>query len=102
MLTSYSLAISVMQSLEVTILEITSHSPAEELNCIGLCCPLPLIQLKVKITQMLPEQRLTLLGDDIGTYRDLPYWCELTGNRLVSLQIDATQRFCAIIEKSSP
>jgi len=48
-----------------------------ELNCLGMNCPLPIINL-VRAIKIEPE--VILLSDDPATLPDLAAWSRMTGN----------------------
>lgn len=48
-----------------------------ELNCLGMLCPLPIINL-AKAIRIEPE--VILLSDDPATHADLSAWSRMTGN----------------------
>ena len=43
-----------------------------------------ILELKLRLAQMSPGARLTLVARDPGVPEDLPAWCRMTGHRLVS------------------
>ena len=73
-----------------------------QLDCVGLCCPVPLVKLSASMSQLMQGQKLELLGDDQSTQQDLIHWCKSTGNRLISLQTKPDKSFSALIEKKTP
>jgi len=48
-----------------------------ELNCLGMRCPLPIINLARAIKV---EPEIILLSDDPATLADLSAWSRMTGN----------------------
>jgi tRNA 2-thiouridine synthesizing protein A len=48
-----------------------------ELNCLGMRCPLPIIQLAKAIKV---DSEIILKSDDPATLPDLTAWCRMTGN----------------------
>ena len=57
-----------------------------ELNACGMQCPGPIVSVKEKIDQMSPGDLLHVTASDQGFYKDVPAWCESTGNKLVELK----------------
>lgn len=51
---------------------------AGELGCGEL-----VLELRVRLTAMLPGQRLRLISRDPGAPADIPAWCRMTGHTLV-------------------
>jgi len=60
-----------------------------ELDCRGMFCPLPIVQLKKATKSMKPGQVLRLLATDPGSVRDVPSWAGKTGNRVVEASEDS-------------
>jgi len=60
-----------------------------ELDCKGMFCPLPIVQLKKAARTMKPGQVLRLLATDPGSVRDIPAWAGKTGNRVVEASEDS-------------
>lgn len=56
------------------------------LDCVGLYCPMPIIQTKEKIDQMAKGEVLEVIADDKGIVADMPAWCKSTGNDLVGME----------------
>ena len=48
-----------------------------ELNCLGMRCPLPIINLARAIKH---DSEIILLSDDPATLADLAAWSRMTGN----------------------
>lgn len=56
------------------------------LDCKGLMCPMPVVQLAKKIKAMDVGQELELISDDVGSKEDIPAWCQRTGNQLIGME----------------
>lgn len=54
-----------------------------ELDCKGMFCPMPIVQLKKATKNMQPGQVLRLVATDPGSKRDVPAWAEKTGNDIL-------------------
>ena len=54
-----------------------------ELDCKGMFCPMPIVQLKKATKNMQPGQVLRLVATDPGSKRDVPAWAEKTGNKIL-------------------
>ncbi len=50
------------------------------LDCRGMRCPLPIIELAKRIADLPPGARVRLLADDPAARADVPAWCRLTGH----------------------
>jgi len=49
-------------------------------DCLGLTCPVPMMETAKRIRELQPGQVLLLLSDDPATIDDLVAWCHLTGH----------------------
>jgi TusA-related sulfurtransferase len=61
-------------------MDIKQIKPDEILDCVGLACPMPIFKASNKIKGMKPGQVLEVQSDDDGIEKDMPAWCDLTGN----------------------
>ncbi|MBU7048368.1 MAG: sulfurtransferase TusA family protein [Theionarchaea archaeon] len=50
-----------------------------KLNCTGMVCPQPIVELAKQKRKMQKGQILEMWADDEGAKRDVPAWCESTG-----------------------
>ena len=55
------------------------------LDCVGLYCPMPVVQAAQKLKGMAPGQVLEIIADDPGAKSDIPAWCQATGNEFLGL-----------------
>lgn len=60
------------------------------LDCRGMVCPQPIVELARQKRKMQSGQILELWADDEGAKRDVPAWCEQTGNEFLSSEEEAT------------
>ena len=58
----------------------------ESLDCIGLYCPMPIVQTAAKIKELAPGDVLEVVADDRGIVKDMPAWCEATGHEYLGLE----------------
>ena len=56
------------------------------LDCIGLFCPMPIIKTKIEIENMKSGEVLEILADDFGFEKDLPAWCEMSGEKFLEMK----------------
>ena len=56
------------------------------LDCIGLYCPMPIIQTAARIAELQPGQVLEIVADDKGIATDMPAWCASTGHEYLGLE----------------
>lgn len=71
-----------------------------EIDTSGLNCPLPVLKARKMLNEMTSAQRLRLICTDSGALKDIPAFCKMTGNPLLSNEeIDGKLYF--IIEKGA-
>jgi TusA-related sulfurtransferase len=58
----------------------------ETLDCIGLYCPMPIVQTARKMKELKTGQVLEVLADDKGIKEDMPNWCKTTGNECLGIE----------------
>ena len=58
----------------------------ESLDCVGLYCPMPIVQTAAAIKQLKPGDVLEVIADDKGIVKDMPAWCDATGNELLGIE----------------
>ncbi len=68
------------------------------LDCKGLSCPMPIVKLNATIKKIEVGQVLEMLGTDPGSKKDVPLWCQKTGNELLET-IDESGVFRFYIRK---
>ena len=56
-----------------------------EVDACGLQCPGPVLKLKEEIEKLQPGQRLRQKASDPGFLKDVKSWCNITGNKLISV-----------------
>ena len=61
------------------------------LDCIGLYCPMPIVKTAQKIKEMKSGEILEVLSDDTGIKKDMPAWCNVTGNECLSIEEEGGQ-----------
>jgi tRNA 2-thiouridine synthesizing protein A len=61
---------------------------ADQLDCRGKRCPLPIIELSKKIKESEIGQEVLLISDDPATAADLNAWARMTGNQLKVISTD--------------
>ncbi len=68
-----------------------------ELDCKGMFCPMPIVQLKKATKNMKPGQVLRLVATDPGSKRDVPAWADKTGNEILDSR-EEVKEFMFIIK----
>lgn len=61
------------------------------LDCMGLVCPMPIVETSKKIKELQPGQILEVLADDEGIKEDMPAWCDTTGNEFLAIEEEGDQ-----------
>lgn len=55
-----------------------------DLDCRGLLCPLPVIKLAKTLPTVAVGDTVTVLADDLAAATDIPAWCRMRSQELVS------------------
>jgi len=56
------------------------------LDCYGLLCPMPIIQISQKMKELGVGQVLEVIATDEGIRTDLPAWCKMTGHEFLGVR----------------
>ncbi|WP_112240277.1 sulfurtransferase TusA family protein [Kribbella monticola] len=56
------------------------------LDCRGMLCPLPVIKLAQTISKVAIGDTITVLADDPAAATDIPAWCRMRSQELVSAE----------------
>ena len=57
--------------------------PALRLDCTGMRCPRPIIELARRIADVAPGEVVEVLADDPAAAPDLAAWCRMRGHELL-------------------
>lgn len=60
-------------------------------DCLGLYCPMPIVNTAKKIKEMRQGQILEVIADDEGIKQDMPNWAKMTGNEFLGIEEDGKQ-----------
>ena len=60
-----------------------------ELDCRGMLCPLPVIELAKRYTEVEVGGRVTVLADDVAARTDIPAWCRMRGQEYLGEEVSA-------------
>ncbi len=60
----------------------------DALDCVGLYCPLPIVQTAERIKNLQVGEVLEVLSDDRGIEQDMPAWCQATGHEFLGIEDD--------------
>lgn len=70
----------------------------EQLDCMGLKCPQPILKVVAKMPSMQAGDILEVLADCPSFPTDMKAWCEKTGKVLLMLTTDGTGKHTAQIQ----
>ena len=63
----------------------------QNLDCVGLYCPMPIVKTAEKIKQLRQGEVLEVVADDKGIKLDMPAWCEATGHEFLGVEEEANE-----------
>ncbi len=72
----------------------------EELDAVGLLCPLPVLKARKRLIGMADKAVLQLITDDPAAVIDVPHFCKESGHKLIRQNKNRTT-FTFIIQKSN-
>lgn len=58
------------------------------LDTSGKCCPMPMVESNKTLKTLSVGDVLEIIATDVGTYTDIPSWCQRTGQTLLSATED--------------
>jgi tRNA 2-thiouridine synthesizing protein A len=58
---------------------------AATLDTSGKCCPMPMVETNKAMKTLALGDVLKIIATDVGTRKDIPSWCERTGQTLLSM-----------------
>jgi NADPH-dependent 2,4-dienoyl-CoA reductase/sulfur reductase-like enzyme/peroxiredoxin family protein/TusA-related sulfurtransferase/rhodanese-related sulfurtransferase len=69
---------------------IASGAPAKiiKVDATGLQCPGPIMKLKTEMGKIAVGERILEISSDPGFARDVASWCNMTGNKLLNLEVE--------------
>lgn len=70
----------------------------QQLNLIGLKCPIPVLKTKKFLATLDSEQQVTITTDDPASEKDLQEFCRKTGNQLIQ-QFNQDNLIITIIQR---
>ncbi len=66
----------------------------ETVDCMGMRCPRPIVEMAKRMRKMQPGQVLELLANDPVAKKDVPGWCQETGNEFLEREdVEGSFRF---------
>ncbi len=60
-------------------------SPDKRIDCIGLFCPMPIVNTREAMREMTVGQVLEMLADDPASEADMKSWSRRSGNELFEI-----------------
>ena len=70
------------------------------LDCIGLYCPIPVVNAKQEMDKLAIGEILEVLADDPAAEEDFKAWAKRTGQKILEIEkIDEGMRFLILKEK---
>ena len=63
----------------------SDSNPTATLDTSGKCCPMPMVETNKAIKGLAVGDVLEIIATDVGTRKDIPSWCERTGQTLLSM-----------------
>ena len=72
----------------------------QELNLVGLKCPLPIVELNRLVKKLSLGEAFRAIADDPAFLLDVEAWCKRTGHTLVEVQQKNSQ-VSAVIRKTA-
>jgi tRNA 2-thiouridine synthesizing protein A len=72
-----------------------------EIDCRGLVCPAPVIELARHIAEVAPGETLGVVTSDAAARTDVPAWCRMTGHEYVGEEAAADGVPCYVVRRSA-
>ncbi len=70
------------------------------LDCIGLYCPMPIINTRQEMDKLVVGEILEVLADDPAAEEDLKAWAKRTGQKILKIEkTDGNMSFLILKEK---
>lgn len=63
----------------------------QTLDCLGLYCPMPIVQTVKKIKELKAGEVLEIKADDKGIIKDMSAWAKATGHRVLGVEQEGTE-----------
>jgi tRNA 2-thiouridine synthesizing protein A len=58
----------------------------EDIDALGLLCPLPVLRAQKRLRSMAPGRVLRLRASDPASWVDVPHFCATAGHRLIAAE----------------
>ena len=63
----------------------------QQLDCLGLYCPMPIYETSKKIKELKVGEVLEVVADDKGIKMDMPAWCTTTGHECLGIEEEGNE-----------
>ena len=73
---------------------------SNSIDATGLFCPTPIAMLKIGLGEVKISEIVKIIADDPGFEKDLPSWCNSTGNELLFLKKDKKGIISGYVKKN--
>lgn len=70
-----------------------------QVDCVGLFCPMPIVNTAKKIKEMKSGQVLEVIADDEGIKQDMPNLAKMTGNDFLGIE-EESGRYHVFVRKA--
>lgn len=74
-------------------------TPAVLVDCRGLRCPLPVIHLAKRITDVSTRDVMAVVADDPAARTDIPAWCRMRGHEFVGERAEPDGAMCYLVRR---
>ena len=72
----------------------------QTLDCMGLLCPMPVVNTALRLEEMKEGEVLEIVADDKGIKKDMPAWCEATGHEYLGIEEKGNEVHVFVKKKS--
>lgn len=73
-----------------------------EVDASGLQCPGPIMRLKVEMDKLMEGDTLRISASDPGFVKDVPAWCQMTGNTLLGMEEIGKKYVATVLKGGAP
>lgn len=77
------------------------EEPALVIDCTGMRCPMPVIELTRRLEDVDVDQVIGVVADDPAARADVPAWCRLRGQKYVGARQQAGSRRLYLVRRTS-
>jgi TusA-related sulfurtransferase len=75
--------------------------PALVLDCTGMRCPLPVIELTRHLQDVEVQQVIGVVADDPAAKADVPAWCRMRGQEYLGVRPHAGRAHVYLVRRTS-